>query len=203
MDKNRQIISELKDYFKHNDSSKAVNEVNNVMDRLVIQAKTVGPVKNPNCKFTFVQLVKLLVLHPFFSIKTPADYADSALGKLFACKKNSFYRLMDDGRIDWRRIIYSINRQLIGLISRRADAKGNTRCVILGYTDLPKRGMKAEGLGKVFSHTAMKRILGFKAMFLCYTDGKTQLMVDATIQADSGSVPVHDTVQYTRDRQAL
>lgn len=69
---------------------------------------------------------------------------------------------MDDGRIDWRRIIYSIKRQLIGLISRRADAKGNTRCVILDDTDLPKRGMKAEGLGKVFSHTAMKCIMGFK-----------------------------------------
>ena len=77
MNKNRQIISELKDFFKHKDSSKAVNAVNNVMDRLVIQAKTVGPVKNPNCKFTFVQLVKLLVLFPFFSVKTAADYADS------------------------------------------------------------------------------------------------------------------------------
>lgn len=36
------------------------------------------------------------------------------------------------------------------------------------------------------SHTAMRRILGFKALFLCYTDGKTQLMVDATIQAETG-----------------
>ena len=62
-------------------SSKAVNAVNRVMDRPVIQAKTVGPVKNPNCKFTFVQLVKLLVVQPFVSVKTPAEYADSALGK--------------------------------------------------------------------------------------------------------------------------
>lgn len=208
MNKNRQIISELKDFFKHNDSSKAVNAVSNVMDKLVIQAKTVGPVKNPNCKFTFVQLVKLLVLFPFFSVKTAADYADSALGKLFSCKKDSFYCLMEDGRIDWRRIIYSINRQLIGLISRRADAKGNTRCVILDDTDLPKRGMKAEGLGKVFSHTAMKRILGFKAMFLCYTDGKTQLMVDATIQAESGKdankpqglTKKQKSAQYSKER---
>lgn len=185
MNKNRQIISELKDFFKHNDSSKAVNAVNRVMDRLAIQAKTVGPVKNPNCKFTFVQLVILLVVQPFFSVKTPADYADSALGKLFSCKKDTFYRLMDDGRIDWRRLVHSIIRQLIGLISRRADAKGNTRYLILDDTDLPKRGNKAEGLGKVFSHTAMKCILGFKAMFLCYTDGKTQLMVDATTQAEA------------------
>ena len=79
MNKNRQIISELKDFFKHNDASRAINAVNNVMERLVIQAKTVGPVKNPNCKFTFVQLVKLLVVLPFFSVKTAADYADSTV----------------------------------------------------------------------------------------------------------------------------
>ena len=118
---NRQIISKLKDFFKHNDASKAINAVSKVMESLVIQAKTIGPVKNPNRRFTFVQLVKLPVVLPFFSVKTAADCADSALGKLFSCKKDSFYRLMDDGRIDWRRIIYSINRQLIGLISRRAD----------------------------------------------------------------------------------
>ena len=105
MNKNRQIISELKDFFRHNDSSKAVNAVNKEMGKLVIQAKTVGPVKNPNCKFTFVQLVRLLVLYPFFSVKTPADYADSALGKLFSCKKDTFYRLMDDGTIQHYRAL--------------------------------------------------------------------------------------------------
>ncbi len=64
MDRNRQNISELKEFFKHNDASKAVNAVCRVMESLVIQAKTVGPVKRPNCKFTFVQLVRLLVLLP-------------------------------------------------------------------------------------------------------------------------------------------
>jgi len=186
MDKNRQIISELKDFFKHNDASRAIKAITTVMERLVIQAKTVGPVKNPNCKFTFVQVVKLLILFPFFSVRTAAEYAESGLGKLFSCKKDMFYRLMDDGRIDWRRILYSITRQLIGSISRRADARGATRYLIIDDTDLPKRGMKAEGLGKVFSHTAMSRILGFKAMFLCYHDGKTQFMLDSTIQAETG-----------------
>lgn len=160
MNKNRQIISELKDFFKNNESSNAVNAISRVMSKLVIQAKTLGPIKNPNCKFTFVQLVKLLVLYPFFSVKTPDGYAESAHGKMFSCKKDTFYRLMDDGRINWRRLVYSINRQLIGIISRRTDAKGATRCLILDDTDLPKRGYKAEGLGKVFSHTMMKCILG-------------------------------------------
>jgi hypothetical protein len=43
-----------------------------VMERLVIQAKTVGPAKNPNCKFNFVRVVKQLILFLFFSVKTAA-----------------------------------------------------------------------------------------------------------------------------------
>lgn len=166
MNKNRQIISELQGFFKHNDASKAIKSIITVMNSLTIQYKVVGHVKNPNCKFTFVQVVKLLILCPFFSVKNATNYANSGFGKLFSCKKDMFYRLMDDGRIDFRRIIYSINRQLIGKISRRADARNAERCLIIDDTDLPKRGMKAEGLGKVFSHTAMKSIHGSKAMFL-------------------------------------
>ncbi len=33
--------------------------------------------------------MKLLVLFPFFSVKTTANYADSALGKLFSYKKGN------------------------------------------------------------------------------------------------------------------
>ena len=186
MNKNRQIISELKEYFKQNHASRAISSIMTAMESLTIQSKVVGPVKKPNCKFTFVQVLRLLVLFPFFSVRTAADYADSALGKMFCCQKDMFYRMMNDGKIDWRRLIYSINRQLIGKISRRTEAKESVRCLIIDDTDLPKYGKKAEGLGKVFSHTTMKCILGFKAMFLCYTDGKTQFMLDSTIQAESG-----------------
>lgn len=186
MNKNRQIISELKDYFQHSDAGKAIKSITTVMESITIQSKVVGPVKKPNCKFTFVQVFRLLVLFPFFSVKNASKYADSALGKMFSCQKDMFYRMMNDGSVDWRRILYSINRQLIGIISRKAEAKDSVRCLIIDDSDLPKYGKKAEGLGMVFSHTAMKCILGFKAMFLCYTDGKTQLMLDGTIQAETG-----------------
>lgn len=81
MNKNRQIISELKSFFKYNDASKAIKSITTVMDSLTIQSRVVGPVKNPDCKFTFVQVVKLLMLFPFFSVKNAADYAASGLGR--------------------------------------------------------------------------------------------------------------------------
>ena len=39
------------------------------MNSLAIQSKVIGPVKDPNCKFTHVQLARLIILFPFFSKK--------------------------------------------------------------------------------------------------------------------------------------
>ena len=169
MNKNRYIIGELQEFFAKNDSSKAINSISTIMNSIRIQSKVIGSVKNPNCKFTCLQVLQLLVLFPFFSIKNAANYSSSALGKMFVCHKDMFYRFMNDGNINWRRIIYSVFRQVYSRVKRRTTLKSDIRCVIIDDTDLPKTGFKTEKIGKVFSHTQMKPILGFKAMFLCLT----------------------------------
>ena len=78
------------------------------MGSLRIQSRVIESVKKPNCKFTCFQVLQLLVLFPFFFVKNAANYSSSALGKLFACHKDMFYRFMNDGNINWRRIIYSV-----------------------------------------------------------------------------------------------
>jgi len=80
------------------------------------------------------------VLFPFFSIKNAAGYSSSALGKLFACHKDMFYRFMNDGKVNWRRIIYSVFRQLYSRVSRRTALESDIRCVIIDDTDPPKEG---------------------------------------------------------------
>lgn len=148
------------------------------MNSIRIQSKVIGSVKNPNCKFTCLQVLQLLVLFPFFSIKNAANYSSSALGRMFVCHKDMFYRFMNDGNVNWRRIICSVFRQLYSRVKRRTALKSDIRCVIIDDTDLPKTGFKTEKIGKVFSHTQMKPILGFKAMFLCFTDGVSQFLLD-------------------------
>ena len=110
------------------------------MNSIRIQSKIIGSVKSPNCKFTCLQVLHLLVLFPFFSIKNAAGYSSSALGKLFACHKDMFYRFMNDGKVNWRRIIYSVFRQLYSRVSRRTALESDIRCVIIDDTDPPKEG---------------------------------------------------------------
>lgn len=186
MNKNRHIIGELQEFFANNDASKAINSISTIMNSIRIQSKVIGSEKNPNCKFTCLQVLQLLVLFPFFSVKNAANYSTSALGKLFACDKDIFYRFMNNGNVNWQRIIYSAFRQLYSRVSRKTTVKSDVKCVIIDDTDLPKTGFKTEKIGKVFSHTQMKSILGFKAMFLCFTDGVPQFLLDFSLHGEAG-----------------
>lgn len=138
MNKNRHIIGELQEFFANNDASKAINSISTIMNSIRIQSKVIGSVKNPNCKFTCLQVLQLLVLFPFFSVKNAANYSSSALCKLFTCDKDMFYRFMNDGNVNWRCIIYSVFRQLYSRVSRKTTAKSDVKCVIIDDTDLPK-----------------------------------------------------------------
>ena len=189
MNKNRHIIGlsvNSKSFFANNDSSKAINSISAIMNSLRIQSKVIVSVKNPNCKFTCLQVLQLLLLFPFFSIKNAAGYSSSALGKVFACHKDMFYRFMNDGNVNWRRIIYSVFRQLYSRVSRTTTSRSDVKCVIIDDTDFPKTGFKTEKIGKVFSHTQMKPILGFKAMSLCFTDGVSQFLLDFSLHGEEG-----------------
>ena len=123
MNKNRHIIGELQEFFANNDASKAINSISTIMNSIRIQSKVIGSVKNPNCRFTCLQVLQLLVLFPLFSVKNAANYSSSALSKLFACHKDMFYRFMNDGNVNWRRIIYSVFRQLYSRVSCKTGLK--------------------------------------------------------------------------------
>lgn len=59
MNKNRHIIGELQEFFANNDASKAINSISTIMNSIRIQSKVIGSVKNPNCKFTCLQVLSI------------------------------------------------------------------------------------------------------------------------------------------------
>lgn len=191
MNKDRHIISELNGFFAKSDNTKAIQGIMNVMDHINIDQRQMEFAKAANCKFTAAQVLKLMVLFPFFTIKNGCNYAGSTLGHLFACKRDMFYRFLANERINWRQVVYSFNRRLLGRIALRSDAVNskNPRCLIVDDTDFPKAGRKGEMLGRIFSHIQHKSILGYKGLFLLQTDGKTQTFIDFTLQGELGKRP--------------
>ena len=188
MNKDRHIISELNSFFAESNNTKAIQGIMNVMSHITLTHRQIDFTKAVNCKFTASQVLELMILFPFFAIKNSLNFAGSVLGQMFACKKDMFYRFLSNEDINWRQIVYSFNRRLLGRIAMRSDSVNSKdpRCLIADDTDFPKTGRKGEFLGRIFSHIKHASILGYKGLFLLFTDGKTQTFVDFTLQGELG-----------------
>lgn len=190
--KGKKIFSELSTFFKNKDNSDAIFSLSRVLDGLRFSTKDLGYEKRHNCKFTALQTLQLLILFPFFSIGNAMNYPGSALGRLFTCNKDMFYNLMKKDSIDWRRLVYRISMCLIRRLEVRSDSRGKDAapvCLVIDDTDFPKTGRRAEMLGRVFSHVAMRSILGFKGLFMGRTDGKTFTLLDCSLHGEMGKNP--------------
>ena len=101
MNKNRQIIGELQDFFRHNDASKAIQSIISIMNCLVIQSQVVGTVKNSNCNLPMCNWPKVTQL----SRLTNKNLALTRLNFKFAFSKSSLknekaYNLSIDASAD-------------------------------------------------------------------------------------------------------
>ena len=191
MNKDRQIVSELRNFFTESGCGLGTQRIMNVLGTINITERQMAFEKKPNCKFTCAQVIQMMILFPFFSIKNVANYVGSSLQSLFDCHKDMFYRVLSNEKIDWRHILRYVNKKLAASIAVRSDAKNSEypTCMIVDDTDMPKTGRKGEMLGRVFSHVENRgSILGHKGLFLCRTDGRTQMLIDFTLLGEEGRV---------------
>lgn len=119
---NTNIFSEINTFFTEKDDSKAIRTIMNVVQHLKLSEKSLTLESHWNCKYTRLQVFELLLLFPFFMVKNAFHYTDSSLAKVIPCKKDVFYRFMENGSINWRRMFYRINSQLISKILLRSDS---------------------------------------------------------------------------------
>jgi len=190
----------LRSFFSENENNRAINAIMRVMECIKIRPGQIGTEKKEHCKFTNVQVLNLLVLFPFFVVRNAYRYSGSSLSRLFCCEKDMFYRFMNDGDIKWRKLLYTMNLQLLRKISRSTEAEHEKPvCLIIDDTDAPKSGRKSELIGKIFSHIQHKSILGYKCLTLLLCDGMSQLFLDFSLHGEEGSNP--DKKQGLTDKQ--
>lgn len=179
------IISEINNFFTS--SEKAIDSILSLMSSLTFSDKKFGFPQANNLWYSNYNKILLLLLFPFFDIKTSWHYTNSVLYRFFSCKKDVFYRLMNDTRIDWRNLAYSFTLRLIRKTQKNSELNNdNPRCLIIDDTDLHKTGRKIELIGKIYSHVKQTVILGFKGLFMGYYDGKSFFGVDISLHGEKG-----------------
>ena len=186
--KGKNIFSEIGKFFKENDAASAMNTITDMARLLHLSEKRLfGAESKCNCKLTQLQVLQVLLLFPCFMIKNAYNYSSSILCSLFDCKKDVFYRFLSNESHDWRKILRTVSTQLWSKTQEEGMPNSDAPvCLMVDDTDFPKRGIQTELIGKVYSHVTHAMILGFKALFLGITDGKTQMLLDFCLVGEKG-----------------
>lgn len=137
-----------------------------------------GMTSKRNSVYPLLHVFLILLVYPCCMIRNPSKFDKSALSNLLGCRKDVFYRFMENAPINWSKLLYHINLQLWNKIRVRSDHKGGTTCLMVDDTDYPKTGRRMENIGRIYSQVQHKSILGFKALFLGITDGVSQMLLD-------------------------
>jgi len=198
--KSTTIVSEIKDFFTSNE--KAIHTILNVLSSLTLSEKQTGFESKSNNRVKNINKLFLLILFPFFGIKDSWQYEQSSLYPALRYGKDIFYRLLNDSFVNWRKISYKVNLQIISKASKEAcpPDTGNPTCLIVDDTDLPKTGRRIEMIGNIFSHVTGKSILGFKGLFMGYHDGKSFYALDFSLHGEKGK---NDKKPYGLTRKQL
>ena len=184
------IPSEIRNFFSEKRCSVIMNAFMHLLENVNLDCRSLGGIKRDNCQLTNLQVFQILVLLPFFAIKGFSHYDSSVLNRMFGGKKDVLYSFASQDNINWRKIIYRITIWLMTKVIVRSDHKKSNlpRVLIADDTDLPKTGMHMESIGKIFSHVHQKCILGYKALMLCWSDARTQFVLDFSLHGEKGKV---------------
>jgi hypothetical protein len=187
MHKVTKFLSEISTFFKKNDSDHAMFTIMEVIRGIRMTEQTLfGRKSRCNNKYSLLQVFQLLLLCPCFMIRNPFNIYGSPLGGKLGCRKDVFYEFLNDGRTNWRKLMYHIVCQLWTKVIVRSDHKPTDTCLMIDDTDFPKTGRCMENIGRVHSHLEHRSILGFKALFLGITDGISQMLLDFCILGEKG-----------------
>lgn len=99
---------------------------------------------------------------------------------------NTFYRLMNNPRMDWRKLPLGLAKQFKAHVRAGGDSISEIACFALDDTDIEKTGKTFEFISRVFNHVTKLFHLGFKMLALGYWDGKSLIALDFSLHREKG-----------------
>ena len=100
---------------------------------------------------------------------------------------NTFYRLMNNPWMDWRKLLLMFLKQFLAHVKAKEDRPSGITCFVLDDTDIEKTGKTMEYIGRIFSHVTHLYPLGYKMLLLAYHDGKNLIATDFSLHREKGS----------------
>ncbi len=107
---------------------------------------------------------------------------------IYTGDENGLYRLMNNSKMNWRKLLMSFAKQFVKIIQTKGEANKSVKCFIIDDTDLEKTGKTIEFIGRIFNHVLHRSVLGMKLLALCYWDGKSLITTDFSFHREKGKL---------------
>ena len=99
---------------------------------------------------------------------------------------NTFYRLMNNTKMNWRKLLMGFAKQFAVHVKEKGDQNSSVNCFVLDDTDMEKSGKTIEFIGRVFNHVTKLYPIGFKMLLLSFWDGKSFISLDFSLHREKG-----------------
>lgn len=130
-------------------------------------------------------LLQILLVLPFTNTPTINSLYHSKMVINKKGGKDSYYRLLENQKINWRSLLFLFVKQYLKLESKFSHSSDSPKCLIFDDTEIKKTGKKIEGVSKVHSHLTQNFILGYKLLLAGYWNGSVFIPIDFSFHREN------------------
>lgn len=152
-----------------------------------------------NIGYSASEVITLMVMFPLMLLKSVHALYQSEYENLTKMKKDVLYRLQNNEKLPWRRLLYGVCKRFKVLTNSQGEMAPNSAFIIDDTIDR-KVGAKIENISIVHDHTSGKACtkLGFKDLFLGLFDGQSFMPLDFSIHAEKALPKKKQKKQYQK-----
>ncbi len=127
----------------------------------------------------------ILILITFSTSKTINGIQKDKFAPKSEGKKDVYYRLLSNQKMNWRSILFLFIKRYLELESKFTPAKNQIKCLVFDDTDIEKTGKKIEGVSKIYNHVTNRYIFGYKLLVAGYWNGSVFIPIDFSFHREN------------------
>jgi hypothetical protein len=147
-------------------------------------SKSLMSIKNRG--YSFEAIFSILICLPFMGHKTIHSAIRGPFVSYIEAKKDVFYRLKNNGEIDWRAILWLFVGKFVKATALAPEVTDSPKCLVIDDSLLEKTGKCIERVSRMWDHVTGRYLLGFKLLVLAYWDGTSCIPVDFSLHRERG-----------------
>jgi hypothetical protein len=149
--------------------------------------------------YSVAEILVLLPKLPLMALQNVHQFYKSEYGKKAEMQKDVIYRLKNNERRPWRRLLYAVAKKFKKLTNSENKPSDKVSALIVDDTADTRVGYKMENITYVFDHVLRKSFYGFKILVLSFFDGISSIPLDFTMHTEKKLGRKKEKKQYKKE----